>query len=332
MIPAWQRDLFKLGDVRFRAVVALRVATVAGLPVAAGAALGRFDAGVVASFCAMLATLCDFGDARRERLASMAVGGAAMVAGGAAGALDSGHGYLSEAVVLVAAAVVGLAAGTRPAISTIARFFAIAVLVGDLASMPIAALYAAVGGIAVALVVPALIWWCWPELRAHNACDWHQAISRAFAFDRPDPRFAAALVIGTAIALFAADELRLARPYWAAATFLMVMRREGTESLRLTLHYALGTVAGLVLAAVLAHALHNVYALAATGVAFAAVTRVALAGNPALGFTTFTVFLLLMLDAALPQQGPTLALWTARLYDVAVGCALAVVATLAARR
>jgi uncharacterized membrane protein YccC len=110
------------------------------------------------------------------------------------------------------------------------------------------------------------------------------------------------------------------------------MRREGTESLRLTLHYAVGTVAGVALAAGLTQVISEPLALATIAVLCAAVTRIALAANPSLGFTMFSLFLLLLVDIALPSHAYSTTLWPTRLYDVGVGCLLSIIGTLLATR
>ena len=62
----------------------------------------------------------------------------------------------------------------------------------------------------------------------------------------------------------------------------------------------------------------------------AASVRVALSVNPALGFTAFTVFLMLDIDLALQHGAVPTHLLAVRLYDVIIGCAIALLGTLAA--
>jgi uncharacterized membrane protein YccC len=213
----------------------------------------------------------------------------------------------------------------------VARFFAMGVVAGAGMQWPSGGfLLAAAGGALSALGVIALIWVVWPGSHGGNLLDWRETVARTFAFDSPDYRFAIGITLAAATALFAASALHLNRPYWAAISLLMIMRREGTESLRLTLHYAVGTIVGVVAAAALTHMITSVAALAALAVLAAAVTRIALAINPSLGFTGFTLFLLLLVEIALPAHQFSAALWTTRLYDVAVGCGLSIGGTLLA--
>ena len=325
------RQLFRIGQARFRGWVALRVGLAVGLPLAVGIATGNVSAGVIASLCAMLTTFCDVGDTHRERLATMACGGAAIIGGGALGAHLGGTPHANEFVVMAAALTVGILSGPHPGVTAIARFFALGVVAGAGMQWPSADfLLAAAGGALCALSIVALIWVVWPGAQGGNLLDWRETIARTFAFDRPDYRFAIGITLAAGIALFAASSLHLNRPYWAAVSLLLIMRREGTESMRLTLHYAVGTILGVLAAAALTLVTASVTVLATVAVLAAAVTRIALALNPSLGFTGFTLFLLLLVDVALPAHGDSATLWTTRLYDVAVGCGLSIAGTLLA--
>lgn len=329
--PIWQRDLFRLGPAHFRGWVAARVGTAVALPLVAGIMAGQTALGVIASFCAMLTTFCDTGGTHRQRLVTMTCGTLAIVCGGVLGAELGGSPQANEILVVLAAFAVGLLAGTRPSLAVVARFGAIGIMAGAGVRWPSGDFAAAAaGGGATALAVIATIWKLWPREEDEALQDWRTTIARTFEFERPDLRFAIAIALAAAIALFAADVLQLRRPYWATITLLMVMRREGTESLRLTLHYVTGTLAGLFIAAVVTHFVHALPWLVAIAVAVAAVTRIALAINPALGFASFTVFLLLLVDAGQPSQAAIAALWWTRMYDVGVGCALSLLGTLLA--
>ena len=61
-------------------------------------------------------------------------------------------------------------------------------------------------------------------------------------------RFAIVVALTAALALFAANHLGVTRAYWATLTVVLVMRREGMVSLKLTLQYLAGTLLGIPLA------------------------------------------------------------------------------------
>ena len=177
----------------------------------------------------------------------------------------------------------------------------------------------------------AFVTWSWFGIPpADNVMDWRAGIRRAFSGVDAGLRFSICYAVAAAVALFAASYLRVTDPFWATLVVLMVMRREGIASLELTIHYAVGTLIGVVIAAAVLYPIHEpiILAILATGVA--AFARVGFAINPALGFMAFTIFLLFVSHATLMSLGVTAPLATARIYDVAVGCALSLVGTLAA--
>ena len=62
----------------------------------------------------------------------------------------------------------------------------------------------------------------------------------------------------------------------------------------------------------------------------AASTRLGFALNPALGYVAFTVFLIMVVELERNGGAPALPLVLTRLYDVGVGCVIALGATLLA--
>ena len=64
----------------------------------------------------------------------------------------------------------------------------------------------------------------------------------------------------------------------------MVMRREGIASLELTIHYAVGTIIGVLLGAAILQLGESALTLAVLATLVAAFARVGTASNPALGF------------------------------------------------
>ena len=72
-------------------------------------------------------------------------------------------------------------------------------------------------------------------------------------------------------------------------------------------------------------------ALAAFAVISAASARLGFALNPTLGYAGFTAFFILSIDLVLRGHGMPPHLLSDRLYDVSIGCLLALGATLAVR-
>lgn len=112
---------------------------------------------------------------------------------------------------------------------------------------------------------------------------------------------------------------------------LMVMRREGTASLELTIHYAAGTILGVAVGALVLHFVEGTATLALLATAVAALARAGFSLSPGLGYMAFTLFLLFVVCIVAASSGtidPQLV--EMRLYDVIVGCVIALAGTLAA--
>jgi hypothetical protein len=329
---SWSRDLFKIAAGPLPVAIATRVAVAAGIPLFVGLATGHLVAGVIAAACAVLVTLADIGTTRAQRVGSMAAATAAMVVGGTIGAKFGGTTYADEAIVLAAAAAAGWVSGSHPSIAAVARFGAIATAAGAGLQFtdPMVAVMA-LGGGALAIAVTYVAWWITGVPAADNAMDWRAGLRRALGGADAGPWFAICYAAACAIALLAAGALGVARPYWATVTVMMVMRREGLMSLELVIHYMAGTLAGILAAAALQWAFPAPLALALLATAFAAFGRFGMALNPALGFAAITVFFMLAVDLAVAGSNLAGHILSTRLYDVAVGCALALIGTLAVR-
>lgn len=326
-------NLFKIGSAPISFVLTARVAVAVGVPLIGFLLAGRPLAAVVAAATAMFVTLADIGESVKERGGTMLAATFAMLGGGFVGARFGGTAYADEAVVLVAALVAGWVSGSHPGIAAIARFAALATVAG------MGLRGSADGFLAAAAVVAAGIWaqaaafaaWKLSGLPAEvNHMDWRAGVRRALASADAGPRYALCYAGAAALALFFASELGVTNAYWATLTTIMVMRREGVTSLRLVIHYMAGTLIGIPIAYVLYHAIEQPVAIAMVATVVAAGSRIGFALNPALGFAAFTVFFLLVIDLALSHSGAPPHLLSVRLYDVTVGCVLALIGTVAA--
>jgi hypothetical protein len=83
--------------------------------------------------------------------------------------------------------------------------------------------------------------------------------------------------------------------------------------------------------AAILHLGESAITLAVLATLVAALARVGMAINPALGFMAFTMFLLFSVHATLAGDGSSAPhLLETRIYDVTVGCVIALIGTLAA--
>jgi len=111
---------------------------------------------------------------------------------------------------------------------------------------------------------------------------------------------------------------------------LMVMRREGTVSFELTIQYAAGTLLGVLVAGMLLRWVEPALALALLATLATALARIGFAVNPTFGYMAFTMYLLFAVQLIELSAGVVPHLLGTRVYDVGVGCLLAMIWTLAA--
>jgi hypothetical protein len=332
MTAAWYRDLYKIGSAAGATAVVFRVALAVGIPMIGGVYLGHPHAGVAGGATALFVTLSDIGQTPRVRLTTMFAGWAAIVAGGTLGHFLGATPYSKEIVVLLCALVAGWASGSHPGVAAITRFFALAAAAGtgmqfgDSDVM----LNIVLGG-AMAFVSAFLVWRWFRIPSDQNVMDWRAGIRRACHGTDAGIRFTTCYGAAAAVALFAASSLGVHDSFWATLVVLMVMRREGIASLELTIHYAVGTMLGVLLGASILYLGESAVTLALLATLVASLARVGTAINPALGFMAFTMFLLFAAHAVLAVDGGSAPhLLETRLYDVTVGCIIALVGTLVA--
>jgi Fusaric acid resistance protein-like len=333
MPPGWTHDLFTLGPAPHPLAVTLRFGVAVGVPLISGLATGNILAGVIAAVCALLATLADIGTTRAVRVGTMFSAGLAILAGGTTGSLLGGTTYADEALVLLSAFIAGWVSASHPGVAAVARLCAVATAVGagtQFADPRIA--LAAIAGTSIAIATAFLDWWLFGLPAEENLVDWRVGLRRALGGVGAGPRYALCYATTAGVALFVAKSLGVNRPYWATIAVLVIMRREGTVSLKMIVQYMAGTLAGILAAALVVHLVSVLGVIALIAVACAAFVRVGLALNPALGFMGLTAFVMLAIETALQAEAAHVQLLSTRLYDVSVGCLLALLGTLVAMR
>ncbi|MGH6623744.1 MAG: FUSC family protein [Burkholderiaceae bacterium] len=328
----WKADVFSIARVPLPLVTAARVAAACGLPLFAGVLTGQAMAGVIAAATALLTTLADIGESRRARSGTMAVAVVALLLGGAIGGRYGVTTFADEVLIFVAAVLAGWVSAAHPGISTVARFFAMAVAIGaglHLSDPSMA--WAALAGGACAIAVAFITWRFDGVPVSENLFDWRTGIRRALLGFGAGPLFAVCYGLAAVLALMLAHHFGVERPYWAAVTVLMVMRREGLLNLKLVIQYMTGTLGGILAAGAVTPLLNPLWALALVATTCAASARIGIALNPALGFAGITTFFMLAFDIALRGTGMAAHILSTRLLDVGVGCLIALAWTLIAR-
>ena len=325
------RPLFRIDSVTGIRTVVARMLFAVGVPLIGGVLLGHPVAGVAGGSTALFVTMSDIGETPRVRLGTMLAGWLAFVGGGTLGHLLGGTPNANETVVLISALVAGWASGAHPGIAAMTRFFAVATAAatGIPVSDPGVLTGMMVGG--TTALAAALAAWKWSGLPpADNAMDWRAGVQRAFAGADAGMRYTFCYGAAAATALFAASTLGVSDAYWATLVVLMVMRREGTVSFDLTIQYAAGTLLGVLVAGMLLRWIEPVLALALLATLATAFARVGFAVNPTFGYMAFTMYLLFVVQLIELSAGIVPHLLSTRIYDVGVGCLLAMAWTLAA--
>jgi hypothetical protein len=329
---AWLRDLYRINTPKGVPDVFVRMFVAVGIPLLGGVLVGHAQAGVAGGATALFVTMSDVGSTVRVRLGTMFAGWCAILAGGTLAHLLGQTPYARETIVLCCALVAGWASGSYPGVAAVTRFFAIAAAagVGMRFTDPDVLLGILTGGLS-AFGAAYLVWRIFGTPPGENLIDWREGVRRAFAGADAGVGFTLCYAAAAAIALFAANALGVRESFWATLVVLMVMRREGVASLELTIHYALGTIAGVVLGGLLLQVVHAPLALALLATCVIAPVRIGFAVNPSLGYMGFTMFLLLV-TCAVESGGnsPMPHLLHTRVYDVTVGCLLALAGTIAA--
>ena len=333
MASPWTYDLFKLGPGPLPLAVALRIGAAVGVPLVGGVALGIVLPGVIAAASALLVTFSDIGTTRASRVGNMIAAAFTILAGGTVGALFGGTTHADEVLVFLSAFIAGWVSASHPGIAAVARFCAVATAVGaGIQFTDPAVALASLAGAAIAIISAFLDWWLFGLPAQQNLVDWRAGLRRALGGVGAGPRYAICYAVTACVALLIAEFLGVSRPYWATVAVLIVMRREGTVSLQMIVQYVIGTLAGILLAALIVRLVPVFSVVALIAVAFASCARLGMALNPALGFMGFTTFLMLALDVALQGEAIRAHLLSIRLYDVGVGCLLALLGTLVATK
>jgi hypothetical protein len=332
MNAAWYRDLYQIGSFRGATAVVLRVAAAVGVPLIGGVLVGHPHAGVAGGATGLFVTLSDIGETPTVRLSTMLAGFVAIVLGGILGHFIGDTPYGRETVVLACALLAGWASGSHPGIAAVTRFFAVAAAAATGMHFTDSDVMLAVALGGCCAFAAAFLAWRWFRIPTdENLMDWRAGVRRACHGSDAGLRFTLCYGAAAATALFAANGLGVKDAFWATLVVLMVMRREGVASLELTIHYAVGTVIGVLLGEVVLSAAHGALFLALFATLAASFARVAFAVNPALGFLSFTMFLLFSTEMIAALGGPVPEhLLETRLFDVSVGCAIALAGTLAA--
>lgn len=328
----WLRDLFRIDPSQISVLLFVGVAIAVAVPLLGFALAGHPSAAVAGGATALFVSLSDIGRTPRGRAGTMVLTAVFMLLGGFIGDKFGGTTLADEVLILASAFVAGWVSNSHPGIAAITRFTALATAagVGMQIADPVAAAAVLVGGTS-AICLALTSWSLHDGLPDKSFMDLNAGVKRAIAGTGAGPWFAICYASACAFSLFAAEQLGVDNPYWATFAVIAVMRPEGMLSLKLVIHYMVGTIVGVPAATLIAQ-LASDYELVHIALAaiVAAVGRLGFALNAALGYLALTVFVILIVEIVRESSVPPYALVLTRLYDVSVGCAIALVGTLIA--
>ena len=285
---------------------------------------GHLEEGVLAAIFSNLLLFLDHAGPLRERLAVVALAATVQIAAGGLGLLVAGSDPLIFTATLALALVAGLVHGSVPGVEMIPRnalitFIACAYLpaVAVRAGAP-----AALVGTAIALVGIAIDYAIRRGVRGPDLA----ALRDAAVW--PSLRFCLVYGATAILGLMLGKVIGTDRPYWITITILVVMQPDRAAGLRRSLQRLVGTLVGVVAGFVLVGLAPDAYRLPfflVFVIALPFVWPLGFARNYAIGVAILSVWILTLLDLALPRS-LTAELFAARLFDTAIGCALALAA------
>lgn len=306
---------------------AVRFTLTVTTPVVAALVFGIKSGLVYALVSAIVGFAADTGGRPASRLASMAIGAAALALGAFGGTLAAGHHGAIVALFAAAGAFYALTESLDALALTASRFVCFGIAVG--------ALYLPLTNTgAFALVASCLGAWAisclWDsargQWRSDHAPNW-RALWRSFHERRSTHwPFALAVALAIPLAYLSSVAVGIVRPYWAMLTLVLVLRLDFLSSRQLMLERLAGTLVGVVLAGAYTAAFPT-HEMLMIGIVVAALARwPAEQRHGALGVAALTTFVMLVLALASTEPGEVSAFLKARVIDTIVGCLFAVVA------
>lgn len=304
----------------------LRTGLTIGATFGVWALAGRLDEAVLAAVFTNLLLFLDHAGPLRERLGVLLVAGLVQVAAGVFGYFIGGHEALIVGAVLLLAIMAGLVHGSMPGVEMIPRNALITFIV--CAYFPPEAVLAggvgAASGIAFALCGIVIDWTIRRGVRGPDLA----ALREAAVW----PSLPYCLVYGGAavLGLLLGDLMGTDRPYWITITVLVVMQPDRNAGLRRSVQRLVGTLAGVGVGFAVAGAMpegHRVPFLLPLVFIIPFFWPLGFVRNYAIGVAILSTWILVLLALALPRA-MTFELFAARLLDTAIGCTLALGATL----
>lgn len=288
---------------------------------------GRYEAAILAAFFTNFLCLADRAQNVGIRIWVQIVGAVAFSALGALGLVLTGHTAAILLTVFAVALLAGLVHGTSPGIEAVPRFALCCLIVA--AYIPLDAHQALLGvmvGTASALLAVVID----IAIRGGQRGDYARLLRAGTVY--PGPRFSLAYGCAALCGLLAGLGTGATRPYWVTLTVLLVMQPDRRANFVRSWQRFIGTLAGVVAAFLVVHALPDgarSAGLVGLGMALPFVWPLGFERNYALGVAILSCWVLLLIDTELPSTDLAAQLFLARLSDTTLGCIIALCGSLA---
>lgn len=316
---------------------AIRYTLSIGVPLVIGFAIGSLRYGVVALIGAMYVVNIANVDARpKDRLLTTLIG-SALITGCAqlGGYLSHSPGWITLGV-LVLGTTAGWLHSSHMAIEIMVRFVVLGFLFG---AVQLAAfgtqlieidervvLVFLLGGLWTTIVL-AINYWLFKSHRANTAPGLREGLRRIQSHQTAGLRFAFCYGIVATIAFGGSYLLHLPRPFWVAATTLVVMKPDSRATVQRTSQRIIGTLIGILVVHGIITVTADPKVLIACILLSAPFIPIGLARNYTLCCGAITVLVLVLIDLLTLNQGGDRALLPVRFYATLVGCALTAIGT-----
>ncbi|WP_333131175.1 FUSC family protein [Microcoleus sp. Pol11C3] len=308
-----------------------------GIPLITGSATGLLRYGVVAVIGSMyVVSIANVDAPPKDRLLSTLVGSVLITGCAQLGSFLTDSPELIALGVLVLGTTAGWLHSTHMAIEIMVRFAVLGFLFGALQLAAFGTQLIAIdervififlaGGLWTSIII-ALEHWLFRVNRLTAGAAVSEGWQRIQSNQTAGLRFALCYGIVATSAVGGSFLLHLPRPFWVAATTLLVMKPDSRATVQRTSQRIVGTLIGVLLVEAMITSTNSPNLLIAYILLAAPLIPIGLAKNYTLCCAAVTVLVMVMIDLLMLNQGGDRALLPVRFYATLVGCVLTALGT-----
>ena len=316
---------------------AVRYTLSIGAPLVIGSATGMLRYGVVALIGSMYVVNVANVDARpKDRLLATLAGSVLITGCAQLGSVLSHSPEMIVLGVLVLGTIAGWLHSAHAALEIMVRFAVLGFLFGalqlaafDTQLIPVdesIVFVFLIGGLWTATVL-AIQHWLLGSNPLDGAPDLREGWKRIQSKQTAGLRFALCYGMVATIALGGSFLFHLPRPFWVAATTLLVMKPDSRATVQRTSQRIVGTLIGVLLVEEIITSIHDPNLLIACILLAAPLIPIGLARNYTLCCAAITVLVMVMIDLLTLNQGGDRELLPVRFYATLIGCVLTAMGT-----